>query len=319
MTQAMRKIFTLVSFSALSVTLFAQNFWTENFGTGCSKGQLVSAYTGTNGAWTLTTTGTNDSYADAWYVSATANGTGANNCATGCSNTNNRSLHIGNADLSAFGIPADSGSTYLTGALCSSFAICNTTHKRAMSPVINCSNKTNISLTCVYYENAELNGDFATLFYSPDGGTTWNSVVQMPQTMSNCTGIMGTWTSYTVALPSGANNNPNVKIAFNWINDNDGVGTDPSFAIDDIVLSQAPTGISTMETADLVQVYNSGNDIVIKTSESYTFISVTDMLGRTISTVLNDNTISFSNKAEGVYFVNLEVNGMKVTKKVLMQ
>ena len=315
----MKKIFALLSLSVLSGATFAQNFWTENFGTGCSKGQLVSAYTGTNGAWTLTTTGVNDTYADAWYVSATANGTGLNNCATGCSNSNNRSLHIGNADLTAFGIPADSGSTYLTGALCTSFAICNTTHKRAMSPIINCTNKTNISLTCLYYENAELNGDFATLFYSPDGGTTWTSVVQMPQTTSSCTGINGTWRSYTVALPSGANNNPNVKIAFNWINDNDGVGGDPSFAIDDIVLSQSPTGISTLETADLVQVYNSGNGIVINTTEQYKLISVTDIFGRMIPSTLNNNMISFAEKAEGVYFVNLEVNGMQVTKKVLMQ
>lgn len=315
----MKKIFTLLSLSVISGAAFAQNFWTENFGTGCNKGQLVSSYTGTNGAWTLTTTGVNDTYADAWYVSATANGTGVNNCSTGCSNSNNRSLHIGNADLTAFGIPPDSGSTYLTGALCTSFSICNTTHKRAMSPIINCTNKTNISLTCVYYENAELNGDFATLFYSPDGGTTWTSVVQMPQTVSNCTGIMGTWTSYTVALPSGANNNANVKIAFNWINDNDGVGTDPSFAIDDIVLSQAPTGITMQETADLVQVYNSGNNIVINTTENYKLISVSDLFGRIISTELNDNNISFVNKAEGIYFVNLEVNGVQVTKKVLMQ
>jgi len=46
-------------------------------------------------------------------------------------------------------------------------------------------------------------------------------------------------------LPASANNNPNVKIGFRWINNDDGDATDPSFAVDDIVLSHADTGDNT--------------------------------------------------------------------------
>lgn len=53
-----------------------------------------------------------------------------------------------------------------------------------------------------------------------------------------CNGYsQGMWTLYTLALPAAFNNNPNVRIGFNWRNNGNGSGTDPSVAIDDIQLS----------------------------------------------------------------------------------
>ncbi|MCZ2141517.1 MAG: hypothetical protein LC096_09040, partial [Bacteroidia bacterium] len=63
----------------------------------------------------------------------------------------------------------------------------------------------------------------------------------MPKTLTGC-GFQGLWTSYTIQLPPSANNNPNVKIGFGWVNNDDGLGTDPSFAVDDITLSTSPAG-----------------------------------------------------------------------------
>jgi PKD repeat protein len=39
-----------------------------------------------------------------------------------------------------------------------------------------------------------------------------------------------------------ADNNPNVKIGFNWTNNDDGIGTDPSFAVDNITLTGIAAG-----------------------------------------------------------------------------
>ena len=314
----MKKIFTLSAIVFSALTMNAQVFWTENFGAGCNQGQLASAYTGTNGTWSIANTGTNDTYADGWYVSATANGTGLNNCATLCTNSNNRSLHVGNAAIPLVGQGADTGSTYLTGQFCSSFSICSVTHKRVQSPIINCTGRTNIMLNCLYYEGAELNGDYATLFYSPDGGTTWNSLVQMPQTVGSCTAPNGIWRSYGYTLPASANNNANVRIGFNWINDNDAVGVDPSFAVDDITLTQGPTGINEVNANDIT-IYSTENNIIIKSENSYKLIAVTDILGNNVKFVQNNNLVALNNPAKGIYFVQVEMNGVTVTKKVLLQ
>src|SRR6185436_8775980 len=77
----------------------AQIFWTEDYGldVGCtSQNMLASAYTGVNGAWTISMPTANGTSANDWNVSATEAGMGLNNCGDGClANTlTNRSLHI---------------------------------------------------------------------------------------------------------------------------------------------------------------------------------------------------------------------------------
>ena len=89
-----------------SVTICNAQFWSENFGTGCNSGTQVSAYVSSNGTWTVTTTGTNDASADIWFVSSKCNNTGTGICASGCSNSNNATLHVGNAAIPLASIPA---------------------------------------------------------------------------------------------------------------------------------------------------------------------------------------------------------------------
>ncbi len=83
--------------------------------------------------------------------------------------------------------------------------------------------------------------DYATVWYYD--GTTWSLLASPPQTPAICPPVggisQGYWDHYTVALPASANNNPNVKIGFRWVNNNDGVGTDPSFAVDSVSLVAA--------------------------------------------------------------------------------
>jgi hypothetical protein len=53
--------------------------------------------------------------------------------------------------------------------------------------------------------------------------------------------LQGLWTAYSIALPATANNNPGIRIGFRWVNNANGTGTDPSFAVDDIQLSTSGT------------------------------------------------------------------------------
>lgn len=235
-------------------------FWTEDFGTGCNQGALASAYTGTNGAWAVTNTGTNDAAANQWYVSATESGMGAGNCGDGClgTGTNNRTLHVANVSTSPaafiFCPTGDCGAAYDTGIGANNVRA----DKRAESPTINCTGQSNISLSFNYIEGGETTLDDATLWYFD--GSTWTQIDNMPKT-TTCGGGQGQWAARNLTLPASANNNANVKLGFRWVNNDNGAGSDPSFAVDDIVLSASSgsgggTGAATVTATGGTSGYN---------------------------------------------------------------
>ncbi len=239
----MRKLLTLLSILlfAIAGNGFAQIFWTENFESGSTSGLLVTAYTGPNGTWTQTTGTGEGGAANMWYVSCAENDHTTGVCGTGCAPVTTTAtlatLHVGSNALSLMG--ADPGAAYDAGGFCPSI-YCVTTDKRAISPTINCTGKYTISMSFYYIEDGDLTTDDGSVWYSPDNGVTWSMLVNTPKTLPICI-TQGYWTHYTVALPASANNNPTVKIAFNWVNNDDGTGTDPSFAIDSVSLS-TPVG-----------------------------------------------------------------------------
>ncbi len=227
----MKKILTLIScllFSAIYTN--AQIFWTENFESGSTSGLAASAYTGPNGAWSITSTGTEGSFPNQWYVSCEENGYTTGGCGTGCmpltTTALQSTLHVGVDFLSVF----DGGATYLASASTG-------TDRRANSPTINCTGRYGINMSFYYIEAGELADDDASVWYSPDNGSTWSLLVNTAKTITICPGGQGYWTRHTVALPVSADNNPTVKIGFRWVNDADAVGTDPSFAVDSVSLS----------------------------------------------------------------------------------
>jgi len=217
-------------------------FWSEDFGTGCSQGNTGAGYSGPNGAWTQTNT-VNDPQSNNWYVSATEAGMGTGNCGNGClsnGSLTNRTLHVGAND--GF-VPTDPGAAYDAGGLCG-ILICVATDKRIESPLINCTGMSNINVSFNYMENGQSSTDNATLWYYD--GSAWSNIYDMPKT-TVCGSGQGMWTYTTITLPPSANNNPNVKIGFRWVNNDDGVGSDPSFAVDDIQLSVGSSDVFTAE------------------------------------------------------------------------
>jgi len=225
----MRSI-AFIFFLIFSLSLKSQVFWTENFGGGaCSGGLSAIGFNSGNGAWAVTNTGANGGSANAWFVSAKERGMGAGVCGAGCGGTNDRTLHIGST-----GLFLDLGASYNeTGAA-------NATDKRVESPFINCTGQSGITLAFTYMENGQGTLDNATLWYFD--GTAWSQLIDIPKTLccanAVCTGFnQGLWVNYSIALPASADNNPSVKIGFRWVNNGNGVGTDPSVAVDNITLS----------------------------------------------------------------------------------
>jgi len=219
----------------------AQVFWVEDFGVSaaCVDGDSVFKYTaGLNGLWTVDASmgaATNADTTDWWFVSVREAYTGsAGACGEGCL-TNppliDRTLHVG---LS----PLDSGARYNAD---SAFAA------RAVSPVINCSTQDDILLSFYYIEGGDLT-DNATVWYFD--GVTWSMLADMPKTPTVTCGPESEWTPFFIALPSSANNNPLVQIGFQWENNGDGIGTQPSFAVDSILLTNTPALVAGFEAND---------------------------------------------------------------------
>lgn len=228
------KILILFSCLILITTAKSQTvIWTEDFQNNCASACLASGYAGTNGAWTITNIGINDPEANEWFVSGAECGNAAGACGSTCASTD-PSLHVGNVAVAALGLPADNGAAYNAGGLCGSF-FCVTTDKRAESPTINLTGQTNITLNFNYIENGDGTLDDASLWYFD--GATWTLLDPLAKPPLGACTPQGLWTSFSIPLPASANNNANVKIGFRWINNDDGVGNDPSFAVDDITLT----------------------------------------------------------------------------------
>jgi hypothetical protein len=273
----------LAAFSAQSQTVL----FTEDFGTGCSTGSLLTSYLGTGGAWTMMS-GANGSHANTFYVSATEAGMGEGNCGDGCGNNpglSNRTLHMGSVQLIFQSIevaPADPGASYNAGGLAGLGFTCNT-HRRAESPVFSTVGYTNLELTFLYMEGGDGTNDNGTVAYYD--GTQWVQLEDLPKTDLSCA-PQGTWTKRILNLPTSLNNNANVRVAFEWVNNDDGLGTDPSFAIDDIeVTGDISIGINEAAASDLY-ISENGAELMMNASglAGLSVLTLRDVTGRVLHT-----------------------------------
>lgn len=252
-------ILTFFLFLGLVNSAKAQ-FWTEDFvpvNTVPDAG--ANGYLGLNGVWTETQLpGNTGTEPNKFFVSCTEAGMLPNNCGAACpvipqpppTPFIEQSLHLGSVPFVFSPCPTgDCGASYSAGdgGLGISDA---STEVRAESPTIDCTPYTNIVLTFNYMEFGDGAIDNGEVWYFD--GLAWSLLLDMAKTSCGdgsggpcnavpCDGtVQGLWTaSPNIALPASANNNPNVKIGFRWVNDNDGVGVDPSLAVTRIQLTSA--------------------------------------------------------------------------------
>ncbi|MCB0479351.1 MAG: SprB repeat-containing protein, partial [Crocinitomicaceae bacterium] len=191
--------------------------WTEDFESGIN-GWTLNVPTGVNGA--------DNNY---WEIDDDEAGMPAGVC--GSAGNGDESMHI----TSVFN-PAG-GAAYDAGGLCG-ILFCPQANVRAESPNISTIGATGLTLNFVFIGNGDGLLDNASLWYNDGGG--W---VQLdPSLKSNMCAFQGQWTAYSVALPASCENIANLQIGFNWTNNDDGVGSDPSFAVDDIEIVSASGG-----------------------------------------------------------------------------
>lgn len=216
-------------------------FWTEGFGVGCNALQSAAGFNSGNGPWALTFLTLASSGSNEFYVSATENGNAVNTCGSGCGT--NQTLHLANSSSSAaFACTAgDCGAAY-NAAVGSDV--------RAESPSISTVGQNNIILGFDYLLFGQGTTDDGSVYYKIGAGP-WTPLSIPPKTGCGnagctasvvCTGAtQGWWTTYSVALPATCNNQPGIQVGFRWVNNADNIGTDPSYAIDNVYLKVLAT------------------------------------------------------------------------------
>jgi len=194
--------------------------------TSCSGAVTVYSedfQTGING-WTLNVnTGTNASTPNSWEVNDSEGGVAPPGC--GVATNGDLTLHI--TCTSQF------CGSLITGAV---YNATKTSNKRAESPAINTTGYSGLTLNFNYISMGDGLLDNASVVYNDGSG--WQ-VLTASIKSAVCGSGQGQWTAYTASLPSSCNNNANLKIGFNWTNNADNIGTDPSVAINNITISTA--------------------------------------------------------------------------------
>lgn len=235
----------------LNVTLPTVNsttpFWQEDFGNS-EKGDigLLAEKAKTNsGEWSTTRLSTEGQKSNNWYISSSSAFTGLGNCSEGWlknQDLKDRTLHIAydyrigdhGKDLEAIYAKNESSATDC----------------RVESPMIDCSGKSNVTLNFDYFTGGIVGQDFFSVYYYD--GTNWMLLSNFgPSYVSpTCDSLdRATWkTSDTYPLPTSADNNPEVKIGFRWINSSSVGGNTEmySVALDNIRLTDnTPASVPT--------------------------------------------------------------------------
>ncbi len=241
----------------------AQIIWSEDFSAGsAAQGTSAVGYPSSSGGnWTQTTNilgGGEGANANRWYVSGEECGNSATSCGSVCSN-GDASLHI--SAIGGLCATPDCGAAYdATDAT-------NITDKRIESPAINTTGYGGLTLSFNYI--AAQDDDKVAVVYSCDGGSTWNNLPALNASqccdcndaflcaflgsccggITTCNGLgQGYWTNQNYSLPACAENISNLKIGFHWVNDGNGLGTDPSIAVDDITItSSTPLAVELLD------------------------------------------------------------------------
>jgi hypothetical protein len=279
-----KAILLSISFAFFNKSLAQTTIYSENF--EGSHSWILNVTTGVNGA-------------DNNFFTVSDNEGGV--LAPGCGvriNTN-KTLHI----TSVFN--PSGGAEYDAGGLCGVF-LCTQTNRRAESPVFSTIGFTNISVSFDFIGNGDALLDNASMWYNAGSGWT----LLAPSLKSpNCGSGQGQWTYSNIALPIVAENNANVKIGFNWTNNDDGIGSDLSFAVNNIVISSSNLSVS--EFDDLksqIQIYPNPTKSILKIeSTNNDIFLIINQLGQEVKkfAVVGNiiNEINIEDLHKGVYFV----------------
>jgi len=221
-------------FLALSQASIGQ-IWSENFGAAAACGDFDTAAIATtaNGAWSITfpTANNNIDTTNNWYISARESFMGLTNCGDGCSSGGNlnRTLHVSTNTVPGAVFDNDSLSDIIV-----------------WTPAINTTGVEHMLLEFDYLEGGGA-ADSGTVVLGVGGTGSPVTILDPAKTFTGGCGISGQWTHASMYLDTIYNNQFQVYIGFRWQSNGDGAGTTPSFAVDNIeITDEVPEANFTM-------------------------------------------------------------------------
>jgi len=148
--------------------------------------------------------------------------------------------------------------------------------------------------------------------YSTTNGTTWNSILS-----NNAISL----SAATITLPLNSND---IQVKFEYIKDSLGFNV----GVDDIIVSNGPTGIAQIDKATGISVYPTmGNGTVYLESNmarKNVDVSVVNLIGKEVKTLsfvqTNGKTLLALNELpDGVYILKITSNGQQFTKRIVIR
>ncbi|MDX1652541.1 MAG: PKD domain-containing protein [Brumimicrobium sp.] len=289
----MKRITAFLSIIFLSSLCFSQQvlIWNDDF-------------EGTSADWDLTVqTGTNGSDANIWKISDEEGGVTPPGC--GVASNGDNTLHV----TCQGGFCLGTGAIYNAGDGGAGFFNTETNKRAVYLQPISTVGETNLEFVFDWIGVGQTGSDFTEIEYSIDGGITWSvfwTQVQGPV----CGSGQGQWTEETVPLPVAAENQADLRFAFHWQNDNDGNGTDPSFAVNNLRLfadgtATGPTAAFTASSYDICE----GDCINLTDNSTGTNISSWSWTfnGATPSASTNQNPSNICYATAGTYDITLTI------------
>ena len=141
------------------------------------------------------------------------------------------------------------GAAYDAGGLCG-ILFCPQADRQAETPLISTIGQTGLTLNFDYIAGGDIPNDQATVWYNDGFGWT-----QLGGALFSGTGActpQGVWTAFSSALPVSCENISNLQIAIRWQNNDDGAGSDPSVAINNIeIVTNSAASCSATQMATL--------------------------------------------------------------------
>lgn len=244
----------LFNYGYCQTPIFVETFGNTSIG-NCDQGNVANGYVTSNGTWTVTLLGVNDTAANWWYISATEPGLPVGSCATSGCHTNpvytDRTLHIGNVpnspNASILCPTGDCGAVYDAGG----FQTAVQTNARVESPAFTMAGQMTHLLVFNYIENADGSLNIDNVLVEFFDGSTWvPSIADPPRSQNPCGASSFRWEQFSISLPVLPATITNAKIGLTWTNDNGGAGTSPSFAVDSIVILQMGAPIANITASD---------------------------------------------------------------------